>query len=205
MDLDKEIIKLKQDFLTEIERIKSSKALRDLEIKYLGRKGDVTRILRDLKNLAVNERPKIGDLANQVKNEISKEIKRVASIVKGEEVVEEIDQTLPGKKIERGHLHLVSQVQYELEDIFKSLGFMVLEGPEIESDYYNFEALNIPPHLKTPFMLKVVFYYVPTLHLCRLDQCRNTVRLLGRYFPDDVSGMKQQMPAMKQLFISLRD
>ncbi|MBU1164864.1 phenylalanine--tRNA ligase subunit alpha [Patescibacteria group bacterium] len=146
MDLTKEINKIKEDFLAEVNIVKTSKALADLEVKYLGRKGEMTRILRDLKNLAANEKQKIGSLANQVKNEILSEIKKVTAVVKGETIEEDVDISRPGHKIEVGHLHPSTQVQYELEEIFKSMGFMVLEGPEIESDYYNFESLNIPTY-----------------------------------------------------------
>lgn len=146
MDLANEIKKIKEDFLAEVKKVKTSKALQDLEVKYLGRKGEVTRILRELKNLATSERPRMGSLANEVKNEMSSEIKKVKAVFKGENIEEKIDLTRPGSKIEIGHLHPSTQVQYELEEIFKSMGFMVLEGPEVESEYYNFEALNIPSY-----------------------------------------------------------
>lgn len=179
MDLTQEIKKIKQDFLKEIEKVKTSKALTDLEIKYLGRKGEMTRILRDLKNLAVNERPKIGALANQIKQEIAQEIKKVAAVVKGKDVAEEIDVTRPGKEIHFGHLHPSTQVQYELEEIFKSMGFMVLEGPEVESDYYNFEALNIPPH--HPARDAQDTFYLEDGHLMRTHTSPMQVRTMEKY------------------------
>ncbi|MFH1523020.1 MAG: phenylalanine--tRNA ligase subunit alpha [Patescibacteria group bacterium] len=137
--------KLKNEILESLKDVKNSKVLRDLEVKYLGRKGELSKILRNLKNLDNKQKKEIGQLANVVKKELQEKFMEVKSILEGGSKKEEfIDVTLPGEKIERGHLHPITQVQNELEDLFMSMGFMVLDGPELESDYYNFEALNIP-------------------------------------------------------------
>lgn len=136
---------LKKEILNLLEKIKDSDSLRKLEIKYLGRKGELTAFLRNLKNLDSKDKKKIGQLANEIKQELyNKFIEVKNTIEKGEKNLDFKDLTLPGDKIEKGHLNPITLVQNELEDVFTSMGFMILDGPEIESDYFCFEALNIP-------------------------------------------------------------
>lgn len=147
--LQDQLQQLKIRALEEIRKASDQNQLRDLEIKYLGRKGELTKILRMVGDLPEQERGRIGDLANQVKNALASEIGRVKKSLgeKGGGIADEkewIDITVSKMKDSLGHLNPVSKVQYELEDIFSSMGFMVLDGPELESEYYNFEALNIP-------------------------------------------------------------
>ncbi|MFH1838395.1 MAG: phenylalanine--tRNA ligase subunit alpha [Candidatus Kuenenbacteria bacterium] len=138
---------LKQEILSKLTEIKQSEVLRDLEIKYLGRKGEFTKILRCLKNLTIQEKKEIGKLANEIKKELLEKFEEVKlKFAKNINKQEFIDITLPGEKILKGHLHPITIIQNELEDLFASMGFMVLDGPELESDYYNFEALNFPKH-----------------------------------------------------------
>lgn len=138
---------LKEEILKKLSEISDPNLLLTLEKEYLGRKGKLTEILRNLSNLDDKEKKEIGKLSNDIKQELLQ-----AFSAKKEEVEDSsgsgefIDVTLPGKKIEHGHLHPLTIIQNELKDLFKSMGFMVLDGPELESDYYNFEALNIPPH-----------------------------------------------------------
>ena len=143
------IQQLKERALKEIRGARDLDRLREMEIKYLGRKGELTKILRTVGELPETERGPAGNLANQVKQVLASEIGRVKKTLGEKEtgkVGEEewIDVTASKMKDGFGHLNPVSKVQYELEDIFSSMGFMVLDGPELESDYYNFEALNIP-------------------------------------------------------------
>ncbi len=140
---------LKARALDEIKKIGDQNQLQSLEIKYLGRKGELTKILRTVGELPAEERGKMGDLANQVKQVLASEIGRVKKSLgeKSGGVTDEkewIDVTASKTSDGFGHLNPVSKIQYELEDIFSSMGFMVLDGPELESEYYNFEALNIP-------------------------------------------------------------
>jgi len=131
--------------LEDLSRVKSGELLRELEIKYLGRKGELSNILRAIKDLGAEEKQEIGAIANAIKNDVSVEFERIKKEIGGkEETAGFVDVTIPGKKIACGHLHPITIIQAELEDLFKSMGFMVLDGPELESDYYNFEALNIP-------------------------------------------------------------
>jgi phenylalanyl-tRNA synthetase alpha chain len=137
--------KLKKDIDEQLSKAKDARILRDLEIKYLGRKGELSKILRGLAILSAEEKKTIGRMANDLKLEIAKKFKEAGELIGRSAVKKEfLDVTLPGEKIERGHLHPITQLQNELEDLFISLGFMILDGPELESDYYNFEALNIP-------------------------------------------------------------
>jgi len=139
--------KLNQEALNQLNKIKDIKAFYNLETKYLGRKGKLTKMLRNLAVLSEKERRNVGQTANAVKNELLARFKEVKNIIQDKGRVDSsIDVTLPGKKIKQGHLHPITQIRYELEDLFTSMGFMALDGPELESDYYNFEALNIPHH-----------------------------------------------------------
>lgn len=137
--------KLKKEILDKLSEVRESKFLRDLEIKYLGRKGELTKVLKEIKNLDDSRKKEIGRLANEIKREIGRGLERVREGLEDKNGDGDfVDVTLPGEKVEKGHLNPITIIQNELEDLFSSLGFMVLDGPELESDYYNFEALNIP-------------------------------------------------------------
>ena len=106
-------------------------------------------VLKSVKDLSADEKPVIGKLSNQIKKELEAEIELQKQNLKKLEIEtklnsEFLDVTLPGQKPEIGHLHLIPQTQKEIEEIFAELGFAVMDGPEVESEYYNFEALNIP-------------------------------------------------------------
>lgn len=141
------ILELKNDILKKLAEAKDLKMLEEIEIKYLGRKGEFTQILRNLVNLSDEEKRQIGTLANEIKQELQEKFNQVKEIVAGKNKDKFfIDATLPGKKVKQGNMHPISLVQAELEELFSSMGFMVLDGPELESDYYCFESLNIPRH-----------------------------------------------------------
>jgi phenylalanyl-tRNA synthetase alpha chain len=147
--LQEQLQQLKTKALNEIRKAGDLNKLRNLEIKFLGRKGDLTQILRTVGELPEAERGSAGNLANQVKHSLESEIGRMKKALGEKEgggagEKDWIDVTASKVKENFGHLNPVSIVQYELEDIFSSMGFMVLDGPELESEYYNFEALNIP-------------------------------------------------------------
>jgi len=129
-----------------------AKSLRELDQifrKYLGKKGEITFLLRGLKNFPKKKRLTLGREANLLKKFVKREIERRTERLKekSEKEIfkkEWIDITAPGKKIPIGHLHPITQVKKEVEEIFQSMGFSVVEGPEIENEWYNFDALNIP-------------------------------------------------------------
>jgi len=132
----------------ELEGITSLSELESWRVRYLGRKGELTMILRGLAELPPEERKIIGARANQAKDDLEDSLRekeralREAQLASAER--ETIDITLPGRPIPIGRLHPITQTLYEICDIFVSMGFQVVEGPEVEWDYYNFEALNIP-------------------------------------------------------------
>lgn len=137
---------LKKEILENLDKVKDIASLRALEIKYLGRKGALTEVLRSIARLGEGERKTIGTLANDMKKEIENRIEELKLKLGKTDTAGFIDVTLPGEKICRGHLHPMTQVISELEEIFASMGFMSLDGPELESDFYNFTALNVPPY-----------------------------------------------------------
>lgn len=137
--------KIKEDVLSALQKVKNSKGLQELETKFMGRKGELTKILRGMSTLSVDERKEIGKLANEIKKDLTEKILKIKDIVSNtEEDGNYVDVTLPGRKIESGHLHPLTILQNELEELFTEMGFMVLDGPELESDFFCFEALNIP-------------------------------------------------------------
>lgn len=141
------INKIKNEALSEIAKASNEVELNDLKIKYQGRKSEFTAILKGLKNLSGEERKTIGQLANASKQEIENSFSEKENELKQKSfdfVAEKIDVTIPAKKIKRGHLNILTQVRNEIEDIFTSMGFEIVKGPEIETEFYNFDALNMP-------------------------------------------------------------
>lgn len=138
--------KLKVEILAELEKVNQLEVLRALKIKYLGRKGELTKILRAIAELSAVEKKSVGRLANQIKKEAEEKFKRAEAGLEKSSAAAGTDPTLPGKKIPAGHLHPITILEAEIEELFASMGFMALDGPELESDYYNFTALNIPPY-----------------------------------------------------------
>jgi len=138
-----EIKALEKRVEKDIKSAKNLEVLNEISKKYLGKKGEITLALRSLKNLPITERKKQGQLANQIKTDLEQAIKSKNFRVK-EDVKNRIDITAPGKKSLQGHLHPITLVRREVEEIFSKLGFEVAEGPEIEDEWHNFDALNIP-------------------------------------------------------------
>jgi len=129
----------------ELQNIKESGELEAAKNKYLGRKGELARVMIALKDLAKDEKPKFGAMANKVKKDLSEIFGQAEKTVRGK--VKDtffLDPTMPGIRQNTGHLHPSTQVQYEIEDAFARLGFTIYDGPQLESDYYNFTSLNIP-------------------------------------------------------------
>ena len=129
----------------------SIKGLDDLRVRFLGKKGELTGILKQMGGLSAEERPVIGQLANKVRGDIEAAIGDKLAKLKAQEQEmkirsESIDITLPGKPQSVGKLHPLTIVANEVKEIFLGMGFSVADGPEVEYDYYNFEALNLPPN-----------------------------------------------------------
>lgn len=134
----------------ELEKIHDSAELESLRVKFLGKKGELTAILKQMSTLSAEERPVIGQLANKIRADIEEAISARSAELKAALAVrrlkeEKLDVTLPGKPLKVGKLHPYNAVLNEIEEIFLGMGFDIAEGPEVEYDYYNFEALNLPP------------------------------------------------------------
>jgi phenylalanyl-tRNA synthetase alpha chain len=145
--LEQRILNIKNRALEEINKVLKDKDIFDLRVKYLGRKSEFNSLLKNLKDLSMEEKKKIGPLANAVKKEIGEALDKAGKIIKSASFnhrKEKIDVTIPGRKFPRGHLHPITLVQNEIEDIFTSMGFEIADGPEVETEWYNFDALNIP-------------------------------------------------------------
>lgn len=142
--------KIEKDAEAEISKIKDLKSLEQFRIKHLGRKAPLSQFLRVVKDLSPQERAKIGKLANDTRIKMEMEIEKRRLELEEAEVTakiakEKVDVSAPGKKIEGGHLHPITLVQREVVSIFSSMGFQVIDGPEVETEWYNFDALNVPP------------------------------------------------------------
>jgi phenylalanyl-tRNA synthetase alpha chain len=145
MIMKQKLLEIRDRALSELHSIKNLDALEKFRIDYLGKKGHITSLMKNLGNIAKEERPVFGKLANDVKDEITSFLDKIIAEFKGkEEGVDKIDITLPGKRPLRGYLHPVNQVNNEICRILVRMGYTIVNGPNVELDYYNFEALNFP-------------------------------------------------------------
>ncbi|GFR38566.1 phenylalanine--tRNA ligase alpha subunit [Insulibacter thermoxylanivorax] len=140
---------LQAEALAALAEANSQQALNEIRVKYMGKKGALTEVLRGMGALSPEERPVIGQLANEVRGAIEQVLEEKAAELERQETerrlaAEKIDVTLPGRKPAQGAVHPLNKVIREIEDIFLGMGYAIAEGPELEQDYYNFEALNIP-------------------------------------------------------------
>lgn len=143
------VYEIKSTALSEIEEAKNLTELENIRIKYLGKKGELTSILKMMGTLSPEERPKMGTIVNEAKNEITGKLEIKEQAFKEQEIEkkleeERIDVTLPSTKITRGSKHPLNRVIEEIEDLFVSMGYDVVSGPELETDEYCFERLNLP-------------------------------------------------------------
>ena len=141
--------KLREASVAAILQADDITALENLRVKYLGKKGELTAILKQMGRLSAEERPAMGQLANQVRAELEEALEARAAAVRAAQQTarlkhETLDVTMPGRHGKKGGLHPLNIVLEDLIDIFQSMGFDVVDGPEVETEYYNFEALNIP-------------------------------------------------------------
>ncbi|MBU5456178.1 phenylalanine--tRNA ligase subunit alpha [Caproiciproducens sp. MSJ-32] len=147
--MQEKLMEIKENALKSLTEVSDSSSLDEIRVKYLGKKGELTTILRSMGSLSKEERPIVGKLVNEIKAELEAKIEEVAKAIKEKEKAaklasEIIDISLPGRKKIIGKRHPLELTLKAMEDIFISMGFTVEEGPEVELDYYNFEALNIP-------------------------------------------------------------
>lgn len=147
--MEQQLKELKQEAAALIEAANSITELSDAKVKYLGKKGVMTGILRGMGKLSPEERPRVGQLVNEAREELETLLEARTAALKEAELTqrlatEKIDVTLPGRRQPLGHLHPLTLTMNRIKDIFLHMGFSVAEGPQIEKDYFNFEALNLP-------------------------------------------------------------
>ena len=147
--MEQELQRIKEEALSAIKRASDEQALQDVRVKYLGKKGEVTALLKGLGKLSPEERPKMGALVNAVRQALEEEIDALKTSMEVAAMnarleEEKIDITLPGRAPKTGHIHPLTTVNEMIEDFFMKMGYTVEEGPEIEQDHFNFECLNLP-------------------------------------------------------------
>jgi len=146
MSLKDSIESVKNDFLTEFASIDDSSSPEILKQKYLGRNGLVTELFKELGKVSSDDRPLYGQLLNGLKNELFEKISSVKSGSDSDDSSDYVDIALPGKSYSRGSSHILEQTFTDIKKIFGEIGFSVAYGPEIDDDYHNFTALNVPEH-----------------------------------------------------------
>jgi phenylalanyl-tRNA synthetase alpha chain len=144
--LREQLREIEKNAVQEFEAAEDLPRLEDLRVNYLGKKGLLSSILKKIVEVPAEQRPELGKLANQVKGRLTQALAEARKRAASQQIVDDsfLDVTLPGKKPVRGHLHPITHVMQEICDIFRNMGFRIVTGPEVELDYYNFEALNIP-------------------------------------------------------------
>ena len=147
--MEEQVKQIEKSALEELNSCTELKALEETRVKYLGKKGELTALLKQMGSLSKEERPVIGSMVNRVRDELEEIISSKEEILKKEEIAkklesEKIDVTLPSTKIKRGSKHPLNRIIEEVEDLFVSMGYDVISGPELETDEYCFERLNLP-------------------------------------------------------------
>jgi phenylalanyl-tRNA synthetase alpha chain len=173
----------KNSALEDISRAENRDTLEQIRVKYLGRKGVISALFKDMSSLGPDEKPRMGQLLNRVKNDLLSELtargRRIDSSRQKDR--KSIDVTLPGLRKYRGHAHLVTQTIDRICEIFVSMGFRVIEGPEIETEFYNFQALNIP--LEHPSRDVFDTFYLKDEYLLRSHTSPVQVRFMEKNKP----------------------
>lgn len=147
--INEKIEAIKTAVMEELAKSEHLQDIQDIRVKFLGKKGELTAIMKEMKNFSKEDRPKIGQLVNTARNAIEEQLTAKLEEVKAKELAakiesEKIDITLPGRKPATGHEHPLHQTLRLMEDSFLRMGFSIVEGTDIESDYYNFQCLNLP-------------------------------------------------------------
>ncbi len=149
MSLQEKLEALKEATVTKIAAAADLHSLNQIRVETLGKKGPITEVLRGMKDLSAEERPKIGSFANEIRDSLTQEIETKKAALEAEALnkalaEESLDVTLPGKQMNQGTRHVLTQIMEEIEDIFIGMGYQIVEGFEVEQDHYNFERMNLP-------------------------------------------------------------
>ena len=182
---------IRKDVLASLEEVTNLKELDQIRVQQLGKKGPITEVLKNIKNLANEEKPKVGALANELRSVLEEKIASVKEVLEAkalEEALqsEKIDVTMPGRPVERGTAHVLAHVQDQVEDFFIGLGYQVVEGPEVESDHYNFEMMNLP-NITPEYLLRTQTSPVQARTMEKHDFTKGPLKMLspGRVFRRD--------------------
>lgn len=149
MDIEKKVCEIRDNLNEEIKNVNNMNDLSNLKIKYLGKKGVITLLTSDMASLSIEIKKEVGRVANELKKEATDIISKIEQEIKEKELneklkSEKIDITLPSTKINVGSANILENLIEEIEELFLSMGYDVVEGPEVEKDLYNFELLNLP-------------------------------------------------------------
>lgn len=149
VNLKEKLEEIKNNGLEEIKQAENSNNINDVRVKLLGKKGSITEVLRGMRDLSAEERPKVGSFANKIRDELTEAIAKKHEELEEKKLArrlasETLDVTLPATEVKLGTPHVLVQVIDEIEKLFLGMGFQVVDGPEVEEDHYNFEMLNLP-------------------------------------------------------------
>lgn len=188
MTLKEQLQAIQQKAIERLEQAKETQAVEDIRIKYLGKKGDVTQVLKGMKDLSPEERPIVGKLANDVRDTIQAKISERKAVLHQEalnkQLAEEtIDVTLPGTTHSVAQTHIILQVIEEIEDLFLGMGYKIVEGNEVETEHYNFERINVPKHHPARDMQDT--FYIDESYLLRTQTSGTQPRTLEQHNFDE--------------------
>lgn len=184
MTLKEQLQAIQQKAIELLEQAKETQAVEDIRIKYLGKKGNVTQVLKGMKDLSPEERPIVGKLANDVRDTIQAKISERKAVLHQEalnkQLAEEtIDVTLPGTTHSVAQTHIILQVIEEIEDLFLGMGYKIVEGNEVETEHYNFERINVPKHHPARDMQDT--FYIDESYLLRTQTSGTQPRTLEQH------------------------
>lgn len=184
MTLKEQLQAIQQKAIERLEQAKETQAVEDIRIKYLGKKGNVTQVLKGMKDLSPEERPIVGKLANDVRDTIQAKISERKAVLHQEALnkqleEETIDVTLPGTTHSVAQTHIILQVIEEIEDLFLGMGYKIVEGNEVETEHYNFERINVPKHHPARDMQDT--FYIDESYLLRTQTSGTQPRTLEQH------------------------
>lgn len=181
--MKKTVEQVKEEALKELKAATDSESISAISIRYLGRKGRVTQLLRSISKLPPEERPAAGKRVNEIKRVLDTAFKKALKRLEAEpsEIDDTIDVSLPGRAAKQGSLHPITQITQQICDIFARLGFSIAEGPEVETDYYNFEALNIPKNHPARDMQDT--FYISDSVVLRTHTSPIQIRIMEKHAP----------------------
>ncbi len=150
MNLIEELKQIQEEAYDALIKAETLEDLESIRVQFFGKKGEITKVMKGMGNLPNEEKPKVGAYSNEVRENITERLENKKEKLEQQKLQEQLkeetlDVTLPGRQVKRGAPHILNQVKEEIEDLFLSMGYQVVYGPEVEEDFYNFERMNLPP------------------------------------------------------------